>query len=143
MPIQPGHHLTEVLGVAVQAIDCGGAVARWSETVLQLVEPAHDEGGRTMSASKAGAILQRSQARVPLSADSELVLEYHAPGARAAQRFHVTAVQPGATGQLRVLSEGARTQCKAAGRGAPAEGAGCCAPAAAAPAGHRTQRCCA
>ncbi|MFP5398447.1 MAG: DUF6428 family protein [Gammaproteobacteria bacterium] len=147
-PIRRGYHLTEVIATTVDAIDCGGAVDRWTETVLQLVEPTHDDATRFLGAGKVAGILQRSQAAVPLDADSRLLLEFRAPGAGAAQRFHVTGVQPGGAGQLRVLSDGARTQCKAAARSRPASGAQaaagpCCAAGVAAPAGSAARGCCA
>jgi hypothetical protein len=147
-PIRRGYHLTEVLGTTVDAIDCGGAVERWTQTVLQLVEPGHDGAAHFLRAGKVADILQRSQARVRLDADSELLLEFRAPGTGAAQRFFVTAVQPGEAGQLRVMSEGARTQCKAAARGRSAGGvqaaaAACCGAAGADTAKRDEKRCCA
>jgi hypothetical protein len=159
--IHHDYHLTEVLHTAVDALDCGGARDHWAETVLQLVAPEHDNGGSYLRAGKVIDILQRAQAHVALPDDSEVLLEFRMAGASAAQRFHVTAVQPGASGQLRVLSEGARTQCKAAVR-SPAAGAAtkaccstglgadsssaataCCAPGAAAKQGRVSQGCCA
>lgn len=130
--IRRDYHLTEVLRHTVDAIDCGGAVDHWQETVLQLVEPGHAEGQRFMSAGKAAAILQRSEDRVPLPAASELLLEFRAADAPAAQRFRVNSVVRHGDTQLRVLSEGARTQCKAAERSATACGVAstsspCCA----------------
>lgn len=147
-PIRRGYHLTEVLRVTVDAIDCGGAVDHWTETVLQLVEPGHDDGERFMGVGKFMDILQRSQAQVPLQADSALMLEFRTAGASAAQRFHVTAVQAGDAGQLRVLTAGARTQCKAAARSPSAGGeklmAGtCCARGALAQQASGAQGCCA
>lgn len=148
IPIRRGYHLTEVLGTTVDAIDCGGAVQRWTQTVLQLVEPGRDDDGRYLSAGKVAQILQRSQARVPLPADSDVLLEFRPPDAAGAQRFQVTAVQVDEAGRLRVRSDGARTQCKAAarsrtaGRG-PQEAGGCCGPAVPASVGRDAKGCCA
>ncbi|MBX3637445.1 MAG: hypothetical protein KF683_18920 [Rubrivivax sp.] len=147
-PIRRGYHLTEVLATTVDAIDCGGAVQRWTQTVLQLVEPGRDDAGSYLSAGKVAQILQRSQARAALPADSDVLLEFRPPDAAAALRFHVTGVQVDGAGRLRVLSDGARTQCKAAARsrttGSGLEPAiGCCGPAVAASAGSDAKRCCA
>ena len=145
--IRRDYHLTEVLRLTVDAIDCGGAVDHWTETVLQLVEPGHADGERFMSAGKARDILHRSQFHVPLPADSELLLEFRAAGASTAQRFHVTRVQPGEAGELRVQSEGARTQCKAAmrsrsARGAKAATGSCCAADTGSDSSAATSACC-
>lgn len=133
--IRRDYHLTEVLRLTVDAIDCGGAVDNWQETVLQLVEPGHSQGQRFMSAGKAAGILQRSQARIALHAASEVVLEFRSDDAPAAQRYRVTGIAPQGSNQLRVRSEGARTQCKAAERShgagdATSASAKCCSPGA-------------
>lgn len=133
-----GYHLTEVLRLSVDAIDCGGALDHWSETVLQLVDSPPAKGQTFMSAGKALQILQRSQASLPLVQDSELVLEFHPAGAPAAQRYHVVAVEPGEDRRLRVRTRGTRTQCKAMERSPGACGvkgsagpvSACCTPAA-------------
>ncbi len=148
-PIYHDYHLTEVLRSTVDAIDCGGAVDHWTETVLQLVEPGHSEGRSRMTAGKAWSILQHSQAQVPLPGDSVLMLEFRGAGALAAQRFHVKAAVANTGGQLHVLTEGAPTQCKAAGRaqgscGATAAPSACCAPGASATASaSQGAACCA
>lgn len=162
--IRRGYHLTEVLCLTIDAIDCGGAVDHWSETVLQLVEPSQPQAESFMRSQKATAILQRSKARVPMLTESEVVLEFRPAGLGAAQRFHVTDVQPGGDGQLRVTSVGARTQCKAAERKAsacgdgasngaccasgvqvqsPATASACCGAEAAAAQGQPSRGCCA
>lgn len=132
-PIHKGYHLTEVLRARVDAIDCGGAVDHWSETVLQLVEPGTQEGTRTMRTDKALAILQRSNDLIALDSDSAVLLEYKSAGdssTTAAQRFHIESIQS-AAGQLRVITLGTTTQCKAAERsqtvcGSKTQAPNCC-----------------
>jgi hypothetical protein len=151
--IRKDYHLTEVLRLRVDAMDCGGVMDHWSETVLQLVEPARPDGARFMQAGKMLAILTRSHERMDLDADSEVLLEYQSPDAMAAaQRFHVDRVET-VDGQLRVVTRGASTQCKAADRsqtvcGSTTQASSCCAPAAnrtanPASAATGTTRCCA
>lgn len=131
-----GYHLTEVLRLSVDAIDCGGALDHWNETVLQLVDTPPVDGRAPMSARKVLDILHRSQAQVPLVPDSELVLEFRPAQAVAAQRYHVSEVVSTVAGSLHVVTHGTRTQCKAAersqsicgGRRATNEAGSCCAP---------------
>lgn len=146
-----GYHLTEVLRLTVDAIDCGGAQDHWNETVLQLVDSPAVEGRPLMSAEKVGGILRRSQAVVPIVPDSELLLEFRPVGALAAQRYHVSAVVSGAAGTLHVVTHGARTRCKATERSGTACGAdksaggssSCCAPRVASGLPRAAVRCCA
>lgn len=148
MAIRRGYHLTEVLRLTVDAIDCGGAMDRWTETVLQLVEAAPGASERVMSAAKAAGILQRSHEQIPLPAQSEVVLEFRAEAMAAAQRFHVSSVLPSADGQLRVVTVGTGTQCKAAQRsqsvcGVPKAASACCAPSPSASPTPANAVCCA
>jgi hypothetical protein len=134
-PIHKDYHLTEVLRVQVDAIDCGGTVDRWSETVLQLLEPQAENGMRYMAAGKALAILTGSHEQIELDAASEVLLEYKYSAASAAQRFHIDTLQV-TPGQLRVKVRGTATQCKAAERSQSKRGAStsstsnCCTPSA-------------
>lgn len=152
--IRKDYHLTEILRLRVDAIDCGGAVDHWSETVLQLVEPATPDGARFMHTGKALDILTRSNERIPLDADSEVLLEYQSPDTMAAaQRFHIDRIEI-LDGQLWVKTRGTGTQCKAADRshtvcGPKTQASSCCAPRATPTAGlvasapAPAARCCA
>lgn len=144
--IRKDYHLTEVLRSRVDAIDCGGAMDQWTETVLQLVEPANPDGTRFMGTDKVRDILLRSNERIPLDADSEVLLEYQGVDAMAAaQRFHIDRLEA-VEGQLRVMTRGSSTQCKAAERsqticGSTTQASSCCSPAASAT--ISVARCCA
>ncbi len=113
--IRKDYHITEVLKIQVEAIDCGGAVDSWKEVVLQLVEPKHEEGARFMSAEKALGIIEKSHEKININADSKLILEYRPKGTSAAQRFTVSGLTI-IDEKAIVLTEGATTQCKAAER---------------------------
>jgi hypothetical protein len=156
-PIRKGYHLTEVLRLRVDAVDCGGALDRWSETVLQLVEPAAHDGTGFMRADKALDILTRTQERVALVADSEVLLEFQSAdttATSAAQRFHIDRMEA-VDGVLKVFTRGTSTQCKAAERsqtvcGAKTQASSCCAPPTASATTNRAAlvsanapRCCA
>lgn len=146
-----GYHLTEVLRQTVDAVDCGGALDHWTETVLQLVDTPAVDGRPFVSARKALGILQRSHAKVPLAPGSELVLEFRPTGAMAAQRYHVSDVVTDTAGSSRVVTQGARTPCKAAERsqavcGAPSvvgAASTCCAPIESSAPTRATASCCA
>lgn len=140
--IRKDYHITEVLKIQVEAVDCGGAVDSWKESVLQLVEPKNEGCERFMVVEKALGILEKSHAKINLDTDAKLILEYRSLGSNAAQRFIVSGLEV-IDGKMIVQTDGATTQCKAAERktgssdscGTPnvkaAEQSVCCAPATA------------
>ena len=139
--IRKDYHITEVLKIQVEAIDCGGAVDSWKESVLQLVEPKNEDGERFMVAAKALGILEKSHSKINLDTDAKLILEYRSIGSSAAQRFTVSSLEV-IDGKIFVQTEGATTQCKAAVRKSGSDSCGstkvkateqsaCCAPQAA------------
>lgn len=113
--IRKDYHITEVLKTQVEAIDCGGAVDSWKETVLQLLEPKSEEIERFMTVKKAMDILVKSDKKISLVNDSKVVLEYRPTDSAAAQRFTVSSVEVIA-GRIVVQTQGSVTQCKAAVR---------------------------
>jgi hypothetical protein len=113
--IRKDYHITEVLKTQVEAIDCGGAVDTWKETVLQLLEPKSGESERFMTVKKATDILSKSNSKINLIGDSKVILEYKPYGSEAAQRFHVSSVEI-IDDKIIVQSMGSVTQCKAAVR---------------------------
>lgn len=126
--IRRDYHITEVVSAAVQAIDCGGKVDQWSENVLQLIEPRHEDGERYMEGRKALSILLKSAEKIFLSSEARFVLEYKPEGSSAAQRYVVSEIVE-QEGQLIIRSEGATTQCKAKARsGVPGGKGACCGP---------------
>lgn len=125
--IRRDYHITEVFNVNVTAIDCGGALDHWGESVLQLVEPGEEDGERFMESKKALGILKKSHEKISLDPQADVLLEYRPESASAAQRYHVSEVIP-SDNQLRVLTAGTTTQCKAAGRNSEASQSACCGP---------------
>lgn len=127
--IRRDYHITEVFNTTVKAIDCGGGVDNWTETVLQLIEPGHEDGERFMEAQKALGILEKSAKLIDLNQYGNLVLEYRPQDSTAAQRYNVSDIEL-VDGKILVKTAGAATQCKAAVRKDGVEGssAGCCGP---------------
>jgi hypothetical protein len=113
--IRKDYHITEVLKIQVEAIDCGGAVDSWKESVLQLVEPKNEDAERFMIVEKALGILEKSHAKIKLDTDAKLILEFRSLGSSAAQRFIVSGLEV-IDGKIIVHTDGATTQCKAAER---------------------------
>lgn len=89
--IGPGYHVTELKHLDISSIDCGGRLADWTETQLQLLDGA--EGGH-MEVGKFIAIARRSIAQVPGLARSTLAVEY-APGNRGLRRYLIAGLQQG------------------------------------------------
>ncbi len=74
---QPDYHITEVKNLSIEAINCGGGVESWNETVIQLWEnPYSTELGPTMKTDKAFQILERVQREKPLNGEAEARFEY-------------------------------------------------------------------
>jgi hypothetical protein len=137
--IRKDYHITEMLRNSVTAIDCGGKMDQWEETVIQLVEPSGLDGERFMSSSKALSILSQSLQKIDFDQNSKIILEFKPQSSTAAQRYNLGDIY-GEGNKLIVVSQGATTQCKAAIRsnpegidncGAPKTSAAstCCAPA--------------
>ena len=79
--IKAGYHVTEIKSATIQAMDCGGQGATWSETVVQLWTPDTDEA--YMSVAKFLNIYNRVAAHVSISENAELRIEYGDEGAPA------------------------------------------------------------
>lgn len=110
--IRKDYHITEILNVQVEAIDCGGAVEVWTERVLQLIEPKKADGERFMQTQKALNIINQSAKKIDLSKDGDVLLEYRPQDSTGAQRFSVSDVK--LIGErLVVQTKGGATQCKA------------------------------
>jgi hypothetical protein len=72
-----------VKNISIEAINCGGGVETWNETVIQLWENPHStELGTTMKTDKALQILERVQSERPLNGKAEVRFEY------GNKRFH-------------------------------------------------------
>ena len=80
---QPDYHITEVKNISIEAINCGGGVETWNETVIQLWEnPYSTELGKTMKTDKALQILERVKSERPLNGEAKVRFEY------GNKRFH-------------------------------------------------------
>ena len=83
-----GFHVTELKLAAIQSIDCGGRMADWTETHLQLLD---GQSGRHMSLQKFKSIANHSAKKLPGLADAPVYVEY-APGNDGLPRYTIGAV---------------------------------------------------
>lgn len=71
------YHITEVMNVTIDSVDCGAGTDYWKETVIQLWESPSEIGKkRYMTAEKALAILNRVNSIKPMDPLSPVKFEY-------------------------------------------------------------------
>ncbi|GHG01066.1 hypothetical protein GCM10017783_11590 [Deinococcus piscis] len=72
-----GYHLTEISAVSTEAVDCGGRVDRWRETVFQVMDGTPEEAERGfMTTRKALAIYDRVASKITLDTSAPVRFEY-------------------------------------------------------------------
>ncbi|MFC6591529.1 DUF6428 family protein [Deinococcus lacus] len=72
-----GYHLTEIGAVSTEAVDCGGKVDRWRETVIQLLDGTPEEAKNGfMTTRKALAIYERVAGKISLDEAAPVRFEY-------------------------------------------------------------------
>ena len=57
--VAQNYHITEVKHTTIKAVDCGGQMDAWNETLIQLLEPATYNDEPAMSCMKAAGILNK------------------------------------------------------------------------------------
>lgn len=106
--VKPGYHVTEVMSLTYDTVDCGGVVNHWRETVVQLQGPSKKDAPEFMTAGKFLSIYARVAPKVPIQQDAELRVEYgdaeqpaihyHIGGIHEqGEQLHVTLTPPGVT----------------------------------------------
>ncbi len=86
--IGANYHITEVKNIQVEAVDCGGRVDSWQETVVQLWEnPAEMDKQKYLTAFKAKAILDRVHTLKPMDSEAVIRFEYGNPSFHTAQLY--------------------------------------------------------
>ena len=122
--IKPGYHVTEVMNVTYETMDCGGQANFWRETIIQLMGPSIQDKPEYMTTEKFLSIYKKVAASVPVRPESEVRFEY-GDAYKPAIHYHIGDieerndaivihfVQPGVT-------------CKASER--KIDGVSCCTP---------------
>jgi hypothetical protein len=135
--VAPGYHVTEIMNVTYESMDCGGQANFWRETVVQLMGPGPQDRPEFMTVQKFLSIYHRVVASVPVRPDAEIRFEYGSAGLPALRyRVGQTALE-GDHLVVRLTPPG--VTCKAHDR---AVAAGCCAPLEPEMAAPATARCC-
>lgn len=109
--VAPGYHVTEVMNVTYETMDCGGQANFWRETVVQLQGPSAKDAPEFMTTDKFLGIYRRVVASVPVRPDSEVRLEY-GDALSPAIRYHVGAVAE-SEGHLVIFLTSPGVTCKA------------------------------
>jgi hypothetical protein len=134
--VHAGYHLTELKAASVDAVDCGGRVNHWPETIVQLWVPA-GPGDDYMTSVKFLKIFDKVRGMIPLKLDAEIRVEYGDENFFPST-YHVRSVTHDQN-TTRVLLAPPQTTCKARDRRVAALSAtdleSCCASA--------TESCCA
>lgn len=121
--VGPGYHVTEVMNVTYESMDCGGNSHFWRETVVQLQGPGAKDRPEFMSTDKFLGIYQQVVAAVPVRPDSEIRFQY-GDAEIPAIHYHVGSVSQDGAIVVRLSPPG--VACKPA----LAKASGCCTPAA-------------
>jgi hypothetical protein len=74
--VAQNYHITEVKHTTIKAVDCGGQMDEWNETVIQLLEPATYNGEAAMSCMKASGILNKVGKIAAYDMDAIVKFEY-------------------------------------------------------------------
>lgn len=112
--VAPGYHVTEVMNVTYESMDCGGQANFWRETIVQLQGPGKKDKPEFMSTNKFLSIYNKVVASVPVQADSEVRLEYGDANSPATH-YHVGSIAE-QNGHLIVFLTPPGVTCKGASR---------------------------
>ena len=108
--VHPGYHVTEIMSLGYDSVDCGGVVNHWRETLVQLQAPGRHDTPKFMSAAKFLGIFDEVSHKVPLQTNAELRVEY-GDEKRPALHYHVENIKED-KGRLRVVLEAPGVTCK-------------------------------
>ncbi|EDM45544.1 hypothetical protein SCB49_07042 [unidentified eubacterium SCB49] len=74
--VAQNYHITEVKHTAIKAVDCGGKMDEWNETIIQLLEPETYNGEAAMSCFKAAGILNKVGKMAAYDMNATVKFEY-------------------------------------------------------------------
>jgi hypothetical protein len=122
--VHPGYHLTEIKAALFDAVDCGGQVNRWPETIFQLWVPENADSVY-MKADKFVRIYEKVRRSIPLDENAEARVEYGDENFfPSLYKIDSISVDKNA---LRVLLQPPGTTCKARDRAIDSHAEPCCA----------------
>jgi hypothetical protein len=112
--VKPGYHVTEVMNVTYESMDCGGQANFWRETVVQLMGPTIKDKAEYMTIEKFLSIYRKVAASVPVRGESEMRFEY-GDSSRPALHYHISDIRQEGDAVRVYLSQPGVT-CKATDR---------------------------
>jgi hypothetical protein len=74
--VDASYHITEIKHAPITSVDCGGVINHWTETIIQLWEPATHDAERAMQVSKALSIIAIVETKLELHAQSMVKIEF-------------------------------------------------------------------
>lgn len=122
--VRPGYHVTEVMNVTYESMDCGGQANFWRETIVQLMGPNIQDKKEYMTIEKFLSIYKKVVASVPVRDDSEIRFEY-GDARHPAIHYHIGDIRQDNSAVTVYLSQPGVT-CKASDR--KLDGVSCCPP---------------
>jgi hypothetical protein len=122
--IKPGYHVTEVMNVTYESMDCGGQANFWRETVVQIMGPNITDKSEYMTVEKFLNIYKKVAASVPVRAESEIRFEY-GDLSHPAIHYHTSDIRQEG-GAIKVFLTQPGVTCKASDR--KLDSVSCCSP---------------
>jgi hypothetical protein len=122
--VKPGYHVTEIMNVTYESVDCGGQANFWRNTVVQLMGPNITDKPNYMTVEKFLSIYKKVTASVPVRAEAEMRFEY-GDARHPALHYHVSDIRQEGEAVTVFLTRPGVT-CKATDR--KLEGVSCCPP---------------
>jgi uncharacterized protein YbjQ (UPF0145 family) len=74
--VEASYHITEIKQAPITSVDCGGVMNKWTEVVVQLWEPQHQQQDRAMKVDKALSIIDLVEKALPLNGDAIVKIEF-------------------------------------------------------------------
>jgi len=74
--VDASYHITEIKQSPITSVDCGGAMNKWTEIIVQLWEPQHEQQDRAMAVGKALSIIDLVEKAMPLDVDAIVKIEF-------------------------------------------------------------------
>lgn len=129
--VKASYHITEIKQAPITSVDCGGVVNRWTEVILQLMEP-QNEKGTLMPVAKALSIISIVEKALALEPNALVKIEFGNSEFDTRQMLPAQISLQGSN--LVVDLQADQVECKAIGRGGSCGTADdkddCCAPSA-------------
>ncbi|MFD2874115.1 DUF6428 family protein [Mucilaginibacter ximonensis] len=113
--VDAAYHITEIKQAQITSVDCGGKVNDWTEVIVQLWEPQGKQTDQAMEVEKALSIINVVEKSLALNPEGVVKIEFGNSQFDTRQMYPAEFLVSG--GNLIVILNPDKTQCKAIGRG--------------------------